>query len=127
MSVSATGARRPTSNYCCVACSRSRSCAGAGPRRPRATSCQASAPGPSATPFCEAAMSDFPMHEWPQHKYPRLRGHAVGEDGEHTTQLTRGLPCCGLDLLIEHPARLTAVELYQIAGWFCELTEKVAT
>jgi hypothetical protein len=70
-------------------------------------------------------MADFPMNEWQQHRYPRLRGYQVGEDGEVTTHLCLGLPCCGLDLVIEHPASMTALELYQIAGEFCEMKERV--
>jgi hypothetical protein len=70
-------------------------------------------------------MSNLPMHAWPQHQYPRLRGYAVGEDGEVTVHLCLGLPCCGLDLLIEHPPTMTAMELYQIAGEFCAMTERV--
>ena len=72
-------------------------------------------------------MADFPMHTWPQHRYPRLRGFRRDPDGELTTHLCLGLPCCGLDLEIQHPPTLTAEELYQIGGWFCELTEKVKT
>lgn len=67
----------------------------------------------------------LPMNEWPQYHYPRLRGYAVGEDGEVTVHLCLGLPCCGLDLLIEHPAHMTALELYQIAGEFAEMKERV--
>jgi hypothetical protein len=65
------------------------------------------------------------MNEWPQQRYPRLRGYEIGADGEVTTHLCLGLPCCGLDLLIEHPSTMTALELYQIAGLFAEMTEKV--
>jgi hypothetical protein len=70
-------------------------------------------------------MTNLPMNEWHQHHYPRLRGYAVGEDGEVTVHLSLGLPCCGLDLLIEHPATMTALELYQIAGEFCVMKERV--
>jgi hypothetical protein len=65
------------------------------------------------------------MNEWPQHHYPRLRGYAVGADGEVTTHLCLGLPCCGLDLLVEHPATMTALELYQIAGEFAAMCNRV--
>jgi hypothetical protein len=68
---------------------------------------------------------NFPMHEWPQHRYPRLRGCEIGADGEVTTHLCLGLPCCGLDLLIEHPPTMTAVELYAIAAEFCAMRERV--
>jgi hypothetical protein len=50
---------------------------------------------------------DFPRDKWPQHHYPRLRGATIGKDGEVTTHLCLGLPCCGLDLLIEHPPTMT--------------------
>jgi hypothetical protein len=70
---------------------------------------------------------NLPMNAMKQYKYPRLRGYAVGEDGEVTTHLCLGLPCCGLDLLIEHPATMTALELYQIAGEFAALNERVKT
>jgi hypothetical protein len=70
-------------------------------------------------------MSEFPMNAWPQYHYPRLRGYEVGADGEVTTHLCLGLPCCGLDLLIEHPASMTAVELYEIAGLFAAMRNKV--
>jgi hypothetical protein len=70
-------------------------------------------------------MSNLPMHAWPQQHYPRLRGYEVGEDGEVTVHLCLGLPCCGLDLLIEHPPTLTALELYAIAGEFCEMHRRV--
>ena len=70
-------------------------------------------------------MTNLPMHTFHQHLYPRLRGWEIGEDGEVTTQLTLGLPCCGLDLMIEHPPTMTALELYQIAGEFCELHRRV--
>ena len=69
--------------------------------------------------------SNLPRDAWPQHHYPRLRGYSVGTDGEVTTHLCLGLPCCGLDLLIEHPATLTALELYQIAGEFAAMNERV--
>jgi hypothetical protein len=68
---------------------------------------------------------DFPRDQWPQHFYPRLRGYSVGEDGEVTSHLCLGLPCCGLDLLVEHPADMTAVELYQIAGLFARMQQQV--
>jgi len=70
-------------------------------------------------------MADFPRDAWPQQHYPRLRGYSVGDDGEVTTHLCLGLPCCGLDLLIEHPPTMTALELYQIAGEFCEMQRRV--
>jgi hypothetical protein len=70
-------------------------------------------------------MTDFPRDAWPQYRYPRLRGYSVGEDGEVTTHLCLGLPCCGLDLLLEHPPTLTALELYQIAGEFAQMRERV--
>jgi hypothetical protein len=70
-------------------------------------------------------MTDFPMHAWPQRHYPRLRGYEIGEDGEVTTHLCLGLPCCGLDLLIEHPPTMTALELYSIASEFCEMHRRV--
>jgi hypothetical protein len=69
--------------------------------------------------------TNLPMHTFPQHHYPRLRGWEVGADGEVTTQLTLGLPCCGVDLLIEHPPTMTAIELYQIAGEFYSLYKRV--
>ena len=68
----------------------------------------------------------LPRDTWPQHYYPRLRGYSVGEDGEVTSHLCLGLPCCGLDLLIEHPSTLTAVELYQIAGMFARMNQQVS-
>ena len=68
---------------------------------------------------------DLPMHAWPQHRYPRLRGYQVGDDGEVTVHLCLGLPCCGLDLLVEHPPTMTALELYQVAGEFCEMHRRV--
>lgn len=67
----------------------------------------------------------FPRDEWPQHEYPRLRGASIGVDGEITTHLCLGLPCCGLDLLIEHPPSMTAVELYAIAGEFARMTQRI--
>jgi len=70
-------------------------------------------------------MSNLPRDTWHQHRYPRLRGYSVGADGEYTVHLCVGLPCCGLDLLIEHPPTMTAAELYEIAGHFCEMAEKV--
>jgi hypothetical protein len=70
-------------------------------------------------------MTEFPRDAWPQYRYPRLRGYSVAEDGEVTTHLCLGLPCCGLDLLIEHPATMTAVELYHIAAEFCAMRERV--
>jgi hypothetical protein len=39
--------------------------------------------------------------------------------------LCLGLPCCGLDLLIEHPGHMTAVELYKIAGAFANMRNEV--
>ena len=69
--------------------------------------------------------TNLPMHTFKQHQYPRLRGWSVGKDGESTTQLTLSLPCCGLDLLNEHPPTMTAVELYQIAGEFHGLYTRV--
>jgi hypothetical protein len=68
---------------------------------------------------------DFPRDEWPQHHYPRLRGYSIGKDGEITTHLCLGLPCCGLDLIIEHPPTMTAVELYEIAGLFAKMRQTV--
>ena len=68
---------------------------------------------------------DFPRDEWPQHRYPRLRGATIGKDGEVTTHLCLGLPCCGLDLLIEHPPTMTALELYKIAAEFAHMTQRV--
>jgi len=70
-------------------------------------------------------MSNLPMHSLRQHHYPRLRGYEVGADGEVTVHLCLGLPCCGLDLLIEHPASMTALELYQIAGEFVQMHQRV--
>ena len=70
-------------------------------------------------------MSNLPMHSLRQHHYPRLRGYEVGADGEVTVHLCLGLPCCGLDLLIEHPASMTALELYQIAGEFVQMQQRV--
>ena len=67
----------------------------------------------------------FPMDEWSQHLYPRLRGAMVGEDGEVTTHLSLGLPCCGLDLKIEHPATMTALELYKITALFTMFHDNV--
>lgn len=73
----------------------------------------------------EDRASNLPMHAMPQHHYPRLRGYEIGPDGEVTTHLCLGLPCCGLDLLIEHPPTMTAVELYKIAGKFAKLRAEV--
>lgn len=70
-------------------------------------------------------MTNLPRDTFQQHLYPRLRGYSVGEDGEVTVHLCLGLPCCGLDLLIEHPPTLTALELYQLAGEFVVMREKV--
>jgi hypothetical protein len=67
----------------------------------------------------------LPLHAMPQRRYPRLRGYAVGDDGEVTVHLCLGLPCCGLDLMVEHPATMTALELYQIAGEFAAMRERV--
>jgi hypothetical protein len=36
-----------------------------------------------------------------------------------------GLPCCGLDLLVEHPQTMTALELYHIAGEFVAMHQRV--
>src|SRR4029077_6054253 len=71
----------------------------------------------------ERAMSNLPRDTYHQHLYPRLRGYSVGDDGEVTTHLCLGLPCCGLDLLIEHSPQMTALELYQIAGEFLEMRQ----
>jgi hypothetical protein len=68
---------------------------------------------------------DFPRDEWHQHDYPRLRGATRGKDGEWTVHLCLGLPCCGLDLLVEHPPHMTAVDLYRIAAKFAQLTREV--
>jgi hypothetical protein len=65
------------------------------------------------------------MHAMRQHLYPRLRGYEVGDDGEVTVHLCLGLPCCGLDLLIEHPPTMTALELYQIAGEFVAMHQRI--
>ena len=70
-------------------------------------------------------MIPFPRDTWPQGWYPRLRGYSIGEDGEVTTHLCLGLPCCGLDLLIEHPPTMTALELYQIAAEFAAMQQRV--
>ena len=63
-------------------------------------------------------MSNLPRDTYHQHLYPRLRGYSVGEDGETTIHLSLGLPCCGLDLLVEAPPHMTALELCQVAGEF---------
>lgn len=68
---------------------------------------------------------DFPRDAWRQDHYPRLRGATIGEDGEVTTHLCLGLPCCGLDLLIEHPSTMTALELYKIASEFAHMTKRI--
>jgi hypothetical protein len=68
---------------------------------------------------------DFPRDAWEQYRYPRLRGATIGKDGEITVHLCLGLPCCGVDLLVEHPPTLTAVELYKIAQEFCAMTERI--
>ena len=73
----------------------------------------------------ELLKSNLPRDTHPQHLYPRLRGYSVGEDGEVTSHLCLGLPCCGLDLLIEHPQTMTALELYQIAGEFHAMRQRV--
>ena len=70
---------------------------------------------------------DFPRDEWKQHHYPRLRGATQGKDGEWTTHLCLGLPCCGLDLLVEHPPEMKATDLYRIAAKFARLNREVAT
>lgn len=69
--------------------------------------------------------STLPMHAMHQHLYPRLRGYDVGEDGEVTVHLCLGLPCCGLNLLIEHPPTMTALELYSIAGEFVQMHQRI--
>ena len=69
--------------------------------------------------------SNLPMDAMQQRQYPRLRGYAVGADGEVTVHLCLGLPCCGLDLLIEHPPDMTALELYRIAGEFVAMKQRV--
>jgi hypothetical protein len=71
-------------------------------------------------------VTNLPRDTYPQHLYPRLRGYSVGEDGEVTVHICLGLPCCGLDLLIEHPPTMSAVELYQIAGEFAALRQRVS-
>jgi hypothetical protein len=68
---------------------------------------------------------NLPMDAMAQHKYPRLRGYGIGADGEVTVHLSLGLPCCGLDLKVEHPPTMTALELYQIAGEFHAMNERV--
>lgn len=71
---------------------------------------------------------EFPRDAWHQHRYPRLRGASIGTDGEVTVHICRGLPCCGLDLLIEHKPDMPAVDLYRIAGLFarfCDAVEQV--
>jgi hypothetical protein len=70
-------------------------------------------------------LTNLPRDSWPQHLYPRLRGYSIGKDGEVTSHLCLGLPCCGLDLLIEHPPHMTALELYQIAGEFAQMQQRV--
>lgn len=70
---------------------------------------------------------DFPRDKWPQHHYPRLRGATQGPDGEWTVHLCTGLPCCGLDLLIEHPPEMPATDLYRIAAKFARMTQEIAT
>ena len=70
-------------------------------------------------------MSNLPRDTFCQHLYPRLRGYSVGEDGETTIHLSLGLPCCGLDLLVEAPPHMTALELCQIAGEFLTLRQRV--
>jgi hypothetical protein len=70
-------------------------------------------------------MTNLPRDTYPQHLYPRLRGYSVGKDGEVTAHLCLGLPCCGLDLLVEHPPTMTALELYQIAGEFLAMRQRV--
>jgi hypothetical protein len=70
-------------------------------------------------------MTNLPRDTLQQHRYPRLRGYSVGGDGEVTIHLCLGLPCCGLDLLVEHPSTMTALELYQIAGEFVAMRERV--
>lgn len=69
--------------------------------------------------------SNLPRDAYQQHLYPRIRGYSVGEDGEVTSHICLGLPCCGLDLLIEHPPSMTALEFYQIAGEFLAMRQKV--
>lgn len=71
------------------------------------------------------SMNNLPRDTHLQHLYPRLRGYSVGEDGEVTVHLSLGLPCCGLDLLVEHPPAMTALELYQIAGEFLAMRQRV--
>jgi hypothetical protein len=70
-------------------------------------------------------MSNLPRDTYHQHLYPRLRGYSVGEDGETTIHLSLGLPCCGLDLLVEAPPHMTALELCQIAGEFLTMRQRV--
>jgi hypothetical protein len=69
--------------------------------------------------------SNLPRNEYHQYLYPRLRGYSQGEDGEVTVHLSLGLPCCGLDLLVEHSPTMTALELYQIAGEFLAMRQRV--
>jgi hypothetical protein len=70
---------------------------------------------------------DFPRDTWKQHHYPRLRGATEGKDGEWTVHLSLGLPCCGLDLLIEHPPEMKATDLDRIAAKFARMTQEVKT
>jgi hypothetical protein len=70
-------------------------------------------------------MSNLPRDTLHQHLYPRLRGYSVGDDGELTIHLCLGLPCCGVDLLLECPPTMTALELCQVAGEFVAMRERV--
>jgi hypothetical protein len=70
--------------------------------------------------------SNLPRDTYQQYLYPRLRGYSVSPaDGEVTVHLCLGLPCCGLDLLVEHPPEMTALEIYQIAGEFLAMRQRV--
>jgi hypothetical protein len=70
-------------------------------------------------------MTNLPRDTFPQHLYPRLRGYSIGDDGETIIHLSLGLPCCGLDLLVEAPAHMTARELCEIAGEFLAMRQRV--
>ena len=69
-------------------------------------------------------MNNLPRDTHNQHLYPRLRATASARM-ETTIHLSLGLPCCGLDLLVEAPPHMTALELCQIAGEFLAMRQRV--
>lgn len=61
------------------------------------------------------------MNEWPQWRYPRLRGYAIGDDGELTVHLCLGWRCCGSDVQFEVPPSMPVVEFMEMCARYVEM------